>query len=153
MVRIKVAAIGIGYVDALVALGRYQVKPALPYTPGVDVAGTIDAIGEGVNDLRAGDRVMAMVTRGLAEYGIARAALTVKLPDAISFEQGAVVPLNYLTAVHALQDRAAIRAGETLLVFGAAGGVGLAAIQVGKALGAHVIAVALDAREARLRHR
>lgn len=141
MLRIKVAAVGIGYVDALVALGRYQVKPPLPHIPGVDVAGTIDAIGAGVDGWRVGDRVMAMVTRGFAEYAIARAALTVKLPDAVSFEQGAVVPLNYLTAIHALRDRAQIRAGETLLVFGAAGGVGLAAIQVGRALGAHVIAV------------
>lgn len=139
--RIKVSAVGIGYVDALVALGCYQVKPALPHIPGVDVAGTVDAIGDGVGGWQIGDRVMAMVTRGFAEYAVGRAALTVKLPDAVSFEQGAVVPLNYLTAIHALRDRAAIREGETLLVFGAAGGVGLAAVQVGRALGAHVIAV------------
>jgi NADPH2:quinone reductase len=87
--RIKIAAVGIGYVDALLALGRYQVKPALPHIPGVDVAGTVDAIGEGVGCWRVGDRVMAMVTRGFAEYAIARAALTVKLSDAVSSEQGA----------------------------------------------------------------
>ena len=139
--RIKVAAASIGYFDALVALGRYQVKPPLPHIPGVDVAGIVDAVGGGVGGWRHGDRVMAMVTRGFAEYATAPAALTVKLPDTLSFEQGAVVPLNYLTALHALRDRAMVRAGETLLVFGAAGGVGLAAIQVGRALGAHVIAV------------
>lgn len=139
--RMKVAAIGIGYVDALVALGRYQVKPTLPHIPGVDVAGTVDAIGDGVHGWQVGDRVMAMVTRGFAEYAVARAPLMVRLPDTVTFDQGAVVPLNYLTALHALRDRAAIRTGETLLVFGAAGGVGLAVIQVGRALGARVIAV------------
>ena len=140
--RIKVGAVGIGYVDALVALGRYQVKPPLPHIPGVNVGGTVDAIGADCGGWQIGDRVMAMVTRGFAEYAIARAALTVKLPDEISVEQGAVVPLNYLTALHALRDRAGLRAGETLLVFGAAGGVGLAAIQIGRTLGAHVIAAA-----------
>ncbi len=139
--RINVAAVGIGYVDALVALGRYQVKPALPHIPGVDVAGIVDAIGKNVGGWQVGDRVIAMVTQGFADYAVARAALTVKLPDTVSFEQGAVVPLNYVTAVHALRDRATIRAGETLLVFGAAGGVGLAALQIGRVLGADVIAV------------
>ncbi len=142
-VRIRVAAVGLGYYDSLVALGRYQVKPPLPHIPGVDIAGTIDAIGDDVpgGAWQVGDRVMAMVTRGCAEYAIAPAALTVRLPDAVSFEQGATVPLNYLTALHALRDRAVLRAGETVLVFGAAGGVGVAAVQVARALGAHVIAV------------
>jgi NADPH2:quinone reductase len=148
-VRVKVAAVGIGYFDSLVALGGYQVKPALPHIPGVDIAGTIDAVGDGENvgGWTVGDRVAALATRGLAEYALAPAALTLRLPDVVSFAQGATVPLNYLTALHALRDRALLRAGETLLIFGAAGGVGLAAIQVGRALGARVIAVGSTAEK------
>lgn len=148
-VRVRVAAVGIGYFDALVALGRYQVKPALPHIPGVDIAGTIDAIGDDENagDWKIGDRVVALAKRGFAEYAIAPTALTLELPDAVTFEQGATVPLNYLTALHALRDRASLQAGETLLVFGAAGGLGLAAVQVGRALGAQVVAVGSTAEK------
>ena len=141
-VRIKVAAVGIGYVDALVALGRYQVKPPLPHIPGQDVAGTIDAIGEGVTGWAPGDRVMAMTMHAFAEYALAPAAACLPLAASASFAQGAALPLNYLTALHGLVDRAAVQPGETLLVFGAAGGVGSAAVQLGKLLGARVIAAA-----------
>ena len=141
-VRIRVAAVGIGYVDALVALGRYQVKPPLPHIPGSEVAGTVDSVGDGVETPRIGDRVMVMTAHGFAQYTLAPAAACRRLPGNASFAQGAAFPLNYLTALHGLADRGAIKPGETLLVFGAAGGVGTAAVQIGKALGARVIAVA-----------
>lgn len=146
-VRIKVAAIGIGYVDALVAMGRYQVKPPLPHIPGQELAGTIDAVGEGVIDWTPGDRVTAMTPHAFAEYALAPSSACQPLPAHVSFAQGAALPLNYLTALHGLQDRAALKPGETLLVFGAAGGVGSAAVQIGKRLGAHVIAAASTAEK------
>ncbi len=141
-VRIKVAACGVGYVDALVALGRYQVKPPLPHVPGGELAGWVDAIGEGVSGPAAGTRVLAQVQGGFAEYALAPAASVHRLPDRMSLAQAAGFRINYVTALHALRDRAHIRPGETLLVIGAAGGTGLAAVQVGKLLGARVIAVA-----------
>jgi NADPH2:quinone reductase len=141
-VRIKVAACGVGYVDALVALGRYQVKPPLPHTPGGEVGGVVDAVGAGVDTLAAGDRVTAQIRGGFAEFALAPAAAVSRIPAAMSFEQAAGFRVNYLTALHGLRDRAAIAAGERLLVTGAAGGVGLAAVQVGRALGAEVIAAA-----------
>lgn len=141
-VRIRVAAVGIGYVDALVALGRYQVKPQLPHVPGSEIAGWIDAVGEGVTGWAVGDRVFAMTVHGLAEMALAPASACRRLPDAVSFAKGAAFPLNYLTVLHGLVDRGRLQAGETMLVFGAAGGVGSAAIDIGKALGARVIAAA-----------
>ena len=140
--RIRVEAVGVGYVDALVALGRYQVKPPVPHVPGSEIAGVVDALGEGVEGLTVGDRVMAMGGRGFAGQALAPAAMTFVLPPTLTFEQGAALPLNHLTALHGLADRGALKAGETLLVFGAAGGVGAAAIQVGKVMGARVIAAA-----------
>jgi NADPH2:quinone reductase len=139
-VRIKVAACGVGYVDALVSLGRYQVKPALPHIPGGEVGGTIDAVGEGVKGLNPGDRVMAAARGGFAEFTIAPAEAVWRIPDAMSFEQASGFRTNYLTALHGLRDRAALQPGERLLVTGAAGGVGMAAMQVGHILGAQVIA-------------
>lgn len=141
-ILIRVEACGVGYVDALVALGRYQVKPPLPHTPGQEVAGRVEAVGEKVEGFAIGDRVVAMGQRGFAEYAVAPAFLAVPLADGTGFEAAAGFPLNYLTAWHGLKDRAAVRAGETVLLFGAAGGVGSAAIQVAKALGARVIAAA-----------
>lgn len=141
-VLVRVAACGVGYVDALVALGRYQVKPPLPHTPGKEAGGWVEAIGEGVDALAPGDRVMASVRGGFAEFAIAPAVETVKIPSRMSFAQAAGFRVNYLTALHGLRDRAALAAGERLLVLGAAGGVGMAAIQVGKAMGAEIIAAA-----------
>lgn len=142
-VRIRVAACGVGYVDSLVALGRYQVKPPLPHTPGNEVAGWVEAVGEGVKGLTEGDRVMAMArTGGFAQQTLAPALVTTRIPDAMSFEQAAGFRINYLTALHGLRDRAALQPGERLLVTGAAGGVGLAAVQVATVLGASVIAAA-----------
>jgi NADPH2:quinone reductase len=148
-VRIRVAACGVGYVDSLVALGRYQVKPPLPHVPGQEVAGVVDAVGAEVTGLAVGQRVVAMAARGFAELAAAPAALTWPIPDALPFAEAASLPLNYLTALHGLADRGRLAAGETLLVLGAAGGVGSAAVQVGKALGARVVAAAsTDAKRA-----
>ena len=141
-VRIRVAACGIGYVDSLVALGRYQVKPSLPFTPGMEAAGWIDAVGRDVKGLKTGDRVLAAVDGGFAEQTLAAATDVTLIPDAMSFAQAAGFRVNYLTAIHGLRDRGNLSAGERLLVIGAAGGVGVAAVQVGRHLGAHVIACA-----------
>ncbi len=146
-VRIRVAAIGVGYVDALVALGRYQVKPTPPHVPGSEISGEVEAVGEDVTGLSVGDRVLAMGSRGFADYALAPAAMTVPLPGSLTFEQGASLPLNYLTALHGLLGRAGTNAGERVLVLGAAGGVGIAAVQVARALGAHVIAAASSAEK------
>lgn len=146
-VTIQVAACGVGYVDALVALGRYQVKPPLPHTPGQEAGGRVLAVGAGVEGLSPGDRVMATVRGGFAEVAVAAAAQAQKIPDAMDFGQAAGFRVNYLTALHGLADRGAIQPGEQLLVRGAAGGVGAAAIQVGKLLGARVIASASSAEK------
>ena len=139
---VKVAACGVGYVDSLVALGRYQVKPSLPHTPGQEASGVIAAVGPGVAGLSAGDRVMATVRGGFAEYALAPSATAIPIPERMSFAQAAGFRINYLTALHGLRDRAHLAAGERLLVLGAAGGVGVAAIQVARILGAEVVAAA-----------
>jgi NADPH2:quinone reductase len=139
---IRVAACGLGYVDALVALGRYQVKPPVPFTPGQEVGGVVTAVGANVAHLAVGDRVLAAVVGGLAEQVRAPAMAVTPVPPSMSFAQAAGFRVNYVTALHGLRDRARLQPGERLVVFGAAGGVGAAAIQVGKLLGAQVIAVA-----------
>jgi NADPH:quinone reductase len=142
-VVIKVVTCGMGYVDALVALGRYQVKPPTPFTPGQEVGGIVDSVGENVSNVQVGDRVMANTFGGgLAEYVLAPSAQAQRIPDKLSFAQAAGFRVNYVTALHGLMDRATVRAGERLLVFGAAGGVGVAAVQLGRMLGAEVIAAA-----------
>ena len=141
-VRIRVAACGVGYVDALVSLGRYQVKPHLPHDPGGEAGGTNEALGDGVEGLAVGDRVMAALRGGFADFALARSADVARIPEAMSFEQASGFRINYLTALHGLRDRAALQRGERLLVTGAAGGVGMAAVQVGEVLGATVIAAA-----------
>jgi NADPH:quinone reductase len=142
-VLVRVHTCGMGYVDALVAVGGYQVKPPAPFTPGQEMAGTIAALGPGVTGLTVGDRVMlSRFGGGLSDYVVAEAKTMVPLPPVMQFAQAAGFSVNYLTALHGLRDRAGLRAGERLLVLGAAGGVGAAAVQVGKLLGAEVIAVA-----------
>ena len=141
-VLIRVAACGVGFVDALVALNRYQVKPPLPHIPGGEVAGRVEALGSATDDIAAGDRVIAQVRGGFADYALASAASVNRIPDNMSFAQAAGFRINYLTALHGLRDRAHLAPGERLLVIGAAGGVGLAAVQIGHILGAKVIAVA-----------
>lgn len=147
-VLIKIVACGMGYVDALIALGGYQVKPPAPFTPGQEISGVVVEVGEGVTNVEAGDRVMASAFGGgLAEYAAVPAKAVYKIPDAMSHAQAAILNINYLTAMHGLKDRANLQPGERLLVFGAAGGVGTAAIQVGQLLGAEVIAVASTAEK------
>ncbi len=141
-VQIKVAACSLGYVDGLLAIGGYQVKPPVPYTPGSDVAGVVTALGEGADPSLLGARVLAQARSGLAEFAVAPARGVARIGEGVSFEAASVFQLNYTTALHGLRDRAAIQPGEKLLVFGAAGGVGSAAIDVGRMLGATVIAVA-----------
>lgn len=146
-VRIRVAACSLGYVDSLMAVGGYQVKPPLPFTPGSDIAGAVDAAGDGVTAELVGVRVMAQVRFGLSGFALAPAAAVNRIPEGVAFETAAVFHTNYTTALHGLRDRAAIAPGERLLVFGAAGGVGSAAMDVGRALGAEVIAVGSTAEK------
>jgi NADPH2:quinone reductase len=142
-VLVKVHACGMGYVDALIAIGGYQVKPPTPYTPGLEIGGVIEAVGEGVSHVSIGDRVMASAFGGgLAEYAIAAANTVWRIPASMSFAQAAGFRTNYVTALHGLSDRAALKPSERLLVLGSAGGVGVAAVQIGAILGANVIAAA-----------
>ena len=139
---IDVHAAGINFPDVLLIQGLYQVKPPLPFSPGVEVAGVVSGLGEGVRDLRIGDRVAAGVTGGFAQRAVAQAATTIVLPDEVDFVTAAGMVLTYGTAYHALVDRAALRADEWLYVSGAGGGVGTAAVDLAKALGARVVASA-----------
>jgi NADPH:quinone reductase len=142
-VLIEVRAIGCNFPDILMVQGKYQVKPPLPFTPGHEVAGLVRAAGPGVTRVRPGQRVLAMLGWGAyAELALAPATQAFVIPDGMSFEEGAAFGLVYQTSYCALAQRAGLRAGETLLVHGAAGGVGLAAVQIGKALGARVLATA-----------
>ncbi|HTD38326.1 MAG TPA: NADPH:quinone oxidoreductase family protein [Candidatus Limnocylindrales bacterium] len=139
-VVIDVHAAGVNFPDVLLIQGKYQVKPPLPFSPGVEVAGVVARVGEGVRDLRAGDRVAAGVMGGFAEKALANAATTIALPDAVDFVTAAGMVLTYGTAYHALVDRAALREDEWLYVSGGGGGVGTAAVDLAKALGARVVA-------------
>ena len=142
-VRIVMHAAGLNFPDGLIIQNLYQFKPALPFTPGGEAAGVVDAIGTGCSGLAVGDRVAVMARWGaFAELVVAPAATAVKLPADMPFVEGAAFGMTYGTAYHALVQRANLKDGETLLVLGAAGGVGLAAVEIGKALGARVIAAA-----------
>jgi len=142
-VLVRVRACGVNFADALIVQGRYQEKPPLPFVPGLEVAGEIVSMGEDVAGLATGQRVVALcATGGYAEMVTAPAAVTIRIPDEMPFETAAGFMVAYGTAHVALEHRARLRAGETLLVHGAGGGVGLAAVEVGKAMGATVIATA-----------
>lgn len=142
-VVIAVEAAGVNFPDLLITQGKYQFRPALPFSPGGEAAGVVCEVGPGVTSLAVGDRVAATVLYGaFAEKLAAPEAATVKLPPEVSMQQGAATLLTYATTYHALVDRAALRAKESLLVLGAAGGVGLAAVELGNLLGARVLAAA-----------
>jgi NADPH2:quinone reductase len=142
-VLIAVTAASVNFPDALIVQGKYQTKPALPFIPGAELAGTIAAVGEGVDQSRLGTPVLTVSGRGaFAEQIVVKADAALPLDAAIDIATAAALPLTYGTAYHALLDRAQLQAGETLLVLGAGGGVGLAAIELGKILGATVIAAA-----------
>ena len=145
---IDMRAAAVNFPDLLIIQNRYQHKPALPFTPGAELAGTVRSVGPGVAGFHVGSRVMATSMIGaFAEQVRVSAGSAALLPDTVSFETGAALSLAYGTSYHALMDRAALRPTETLLVLGAAGGVGLAAVEIGKAIGARVIAAASSAEK------
>lgn len=142
-VRIAIKAAGISYVDVLTAEGRYQVKPPLPFVPGSEAAGVVIELGGEDSNLTVGDRVSASGWGGLfAEEAVLPARAVRKIPDTLDFSEAAVFPVSYATAWHALVDRGQLKVGETLLILGAGGATGYAAVQIGKHLGARVIASA-----------
>jgi NADPH:quinone reductase-like Zn-dependent oxidoreductase len=139
LVRVKACAIN--YPDVLIIEDRYQFKPQRPFAPGGEIAGVVEAVGEGVSGWSAGDRLLAMIGHGgLAEKVVVQAAMALPLPPERSFAEGSALILTYATSIHALLDRGRLKEGQTLLVLGAAGGVGLAAVELGKAFGARVVA-------------
>jgi len=142
-ILVEMRAAGINFPDVLMIQDKYQFKPGLPFSPGNEMAGIVIGRGPGVSDVAIGDRVLVSVpTGGYAEKGVAEAARAIALPDEMGFEQACGYLMTYGTSYYALKDRAHIAPGETLLVLGAAGGVGLAAVDLGKAMGARVIAAA-----------
>lgn len=142
-VVVDVRAAGVNFPDVLVVQGKYQVRPPLPFSPGNEFAGTVRTLGEGVQGLKVGDSVIGFIPHGaFAQQAVAAAAGLMPMPPGMDFDTAAAITLTYGTSHHAVVDRGQLKAGETMLVLGAAGGVGLAAIEIGKALGARVIAAA-----------
>jgi NADPH2:quinone reductase len=142
-VLIKVTAVGLNFFDTLSLRNKYQVTPRLPYSPGGEIAGAIEAVGEGVTGIDRGQRVVTFIGgNGCREKVVAKAANVVPIPAGVSDEAAAGIPVTYGTALHGLKDRGDLKPGETLAVLGAAGGAGLAAVEIGKLMGARVIAVA-----------
>ena len=142
-VVLDVMAAGVNFPDVLIIQGKYQFKPALPFTPGSELSGVVRAVGAGASHLTVGDKVIAFSAQGAFAQQIAvPAQACMPMPPGMDFDTAAAITLTYGTSHHAVVDRAALKPGETMLVLGAAGGVGLAAIEIGKALGARVIAAA-----------
>ena len=142
-VLIAVRATAVNYADAIMVAGRYQTRPPLPFSPGLETAGIVTACGEGVTRFKPGDRVMAILAYGgLAEMAVAPEAETFAIPDGMSFDEAGAFPIAYISSHVAIQWQGRLEPGETLLVLGAAGGVGLTAVEIGKAMGARVIAAA-----------
>jgi NADPH2:quinone reductase len=145
-VVVRVMAAALNFFDTLIIAGKYQTKPAMPFSPSAEFAGMVESIGAGVSGYKIGDRVL-----GYSGYGAARESIAimterlVKIPDGLDFDRAAGLCVTYGTTLHALKDRAALKNGETLAVLGASGGVGLAAIELGKIMGARVIACASSA--------
>jgi NADPH2:quinone reductase len=140
---LSIKACGVNYPDVLMIQDMYQFKPERPFAPGGEVAGVIEAVGEGVTNVKVGQRVLASTGfGGMAEKALVDATRVVPIPDAMPFDEAAAFMMTYGTSYYALKDRGHLKAGETLLVTGAAGGVGLSAVELGKAMGAHVIAAA-----------
>jgi len=142
-VRVLVRACSVNFPDLLMIRDLYQFKPPRPFSPGAELSGVVDAVGEGVDNVRAGDRVLLCPARsGMAEKSVGPATQCWKIPDSMPFDEAAALLMTYGTSHHALHDRARLRPGETLLVLGAGGGVGLAAVELGKSMGARVVAAA-----------
>ncbi|TAM12310.1 MAG: NADPH:quinone oxidoreductase family protein [Nevskiaceae bacterium] len=154
-VRVRIASAGINFPDTLQIEGRYQMKLDPPFTPGAEIAGTVVEVGTGVTDRKVGDRVAAFIPcGGYAEQAVVPAVMTLPIPPQLDLKDAGGFPLVHGTVLYALKQRGALQPGETLLVLGASGGVGLAAVQLGKLLGARVIAAASTAekRQACLDH-
>jgi NADPH:quinone reductase len=146
VVRIEAAALN--FFDTLIIANKYQTKPSLPFSPAAEFAGTVESLGAGVSQFSIGDRVIACSGYGAARERIAIAATKlIKIPDGLDVDRAAGLCVTYGTALHALKDRANLRPGETLAVLGASGGIGLAAIELGKIMGARVIACASSAEK------
>ncbi|THD74347.1 MAG: NADPH:quinone oxidoreductase family protein [Phenylobacterium sp.] len=140
---VQVKAVGVNFPDVLIIEDKYQFKPARPFAPGGEIAGIVKSVGEGVTHVKPGDRVLGNTGwGGMAEELALEAHRLVKIPDAMPFDEAAAFIMTYGTSWHALKDRADLKAGQTLLVLGAAGGVGLAAVELGKQMGARVVAAA-----------
>ncbi len=140
-VLLAVKACGVNYPDVLIIEDKYQFKPPRPFAPGGEVAGVVEAVGSGVTRLRAGDRVIgSTISGGMAEKLTVPADMCIAMPASMPFDEASALVLTYGTSIYALKDRARLKAGETLLVLGAAGGVGISAVELGKAYGARVIA-------------
>ena len=148
-VVVAVKACAINYPDVLIIEDKYQFRPARPFAPGGEIAGVVEAVGAGVTEWVPGDRVIAVTGHGgLAEKVLVGAGQLYRLPEGRGFEEGAALLLTYATTIHALLDRGRLKEGQTLLVLGAAGGVGLAAVELGKAFGARVVAAASSEEKA-----
>lgn len=142
-VVVDVKAAGLNFPDTLIIQGKYQVRPDLPFTPGGEGAGIVAEVGEGVKHLKVGDKIIFMTQTGaFAEKAVVPAITAIPMPDGLSFEMAAGITLTYGTSYHALKQRAELKPGETVLVLGAAGGVGIATVELAKAMGAKVIAAA-----------
>ena len=142
-VLIKVTAVGLNFFDTLLLRNKYQVSPPLPFSPGAEIAGTIEDLGGNVTNFELGQRVAAYIGgNGCREQIVTKAKNVVPIPDNVSDDVAGGIIITYGTALHGLQDRAALQPGETVAVFGAAGGAGLAAVELAKLMGARVIAVA-----------
>ena len=139
-ILVSVKACSVNYPDVLMIEDKYQVKPPRPFSPGSEISGVVEAVGEGVTQFKVGDRVLGAANGGMAEKVVLNATTAYSLPDERSFAEGAALILTYGTSIHALVDRGHIKAGDTLLVLGAAGGVGIAAVELGVAYGARVVA-------------
>ena len=145
---VKVAAAALNFFDTLIIAGKYQYKPAMPFSPSAEFSGTVERVGAGVTALKAGDRVLGYSGHGAARERIALSAeRLVKLPDGVDFDRAAGLTVTYGTSLHALKDRARLQPGETLAVLGASGGAGLAAVELGKIMGTRVIACASSAEK------
>lgn len=150
-VVLSVKACGVNFPDVLIIQNKYQFKPPLPFSPGGEVAGIVKEVGEGVTAVKPGDRVIGSTGwGGFAEEVTVDAGRLIPIPDSMDFETASAFVMTYGTSHHALKDRAALKPGETLLVLGAAGGVGLAAVELGKAMGARVVAAVSSAEKAQV---
>lgn len=147
-VVVRIHAAALNFFDTLIIAGKYQTKPPMPFSPSAEFAGTVESLGNGVTQFAVGDRVLGYVSHGAARERIAVGVhKLIRIPDGIDFDRAAGLCVTYGTTLHALKDRAKIKPGEALAVLGASGGVGLAAIELGKLMGARVIACASSAEK------